>query len=79
MDWKYKHFHQQRSFPASRDAVVEASRRLNIDDSAFLQLLDVRAKKHDRWELRVKDVAARYLKAIGEVVAAVDTMQSPGT
>jgi len=63
----------------SRDAVVEASRRLNIDDSAFLQLLDVRAKKHDRWELRVKDVAARYLKAIGEVVAAVDTMQSPGT
>jgi hypothetical protein len=63
----------------SRDAVVEASRRLNIDDSAFLQLLDVRAKKHDRWELRVNDVAARYLKAIGEVVAAVDTMQSPGT
>jgi hypothetical protein len=63
----------------SRDAVVEASRRLNIDDSAFLQLLDVRAKKHDRWELRVKDVAARYLKAIGQVVAAVDTMQSPGT
>jgi hypothetical protein len=62
----------------SRDAVVEVSRGLNIDDSAFLQLLDVRAKKHDRWELRPKDVAARYLKAIGQVVAAVDTMQSPG-
>jgi hypothetical protein len=61
----------------SRDAVVEVSGRLNIDDSAFLQLLDVRAKKHDRWELRVKDVAARYLKAIGQVAAAVDTMQSP--
>jgi hypothetical protein len=27
MSWKYKHFHQKRSFAASRDAVVEAARR----------------------------------------------------
>lgn len=26
MDWKYKHFHQQRIFPATRDVVVEAAR-----------------------------------------------------
>lgn len=26
MDWKYKHFHQERVFPASRDVVTEAAR-----------------------------------------------------
>lgn len=26
MDWKYKHFHQERIFPASRDEVSEAAR-----------------------------------------------------
>ena len=26
MDWKYKHFHQERVFPASLDLVVEAAR-----------------------------------------------------
>lgn len=63
----------------SRDAVVELSKRLNFSDSAFLQLLDVRAKKTDQKQLRAADVAARYLQAIEQVVAAVDTMQSPGT
>src|SRR5439155_12574664 len=32
----------------SRDAVAELSKKLNFEDSAFLQLLDVRAKKSDR-------------------------------
>jgi len=27
MDWKYKHFHQERTFQASRDDVEEAARR----------------------------------------------------
>src|SRR5438874_511024 len=27
MDWKYKHFHQDRVFPAPRDVVTEAARR----------------------------------------------------
>ena len=26
MDWKYKHFHQERVFPAPRDVVLEAAR-----------------------------------------------------
>lgn len=26
MDWKYKHFHQERFFPAARDVVTEAAR-----------------------------------------------------
>ena len=62
----------------SRDAVVELSKRLNFSDSAFLQLLDVRAKKTDQKQLRAADVAARYLQAVEQVVTAVDTMQSPG-
>jgi hypothetical protein len=63
----------------SRDAVVELSKRLNFSDSAFLQLLDVRAKKAGREQLSATDVASGYLHAIEQVVAAVDTMQSPGT
>jgi hypothetical protein len=62
----------------SRDAVVELSKRLNFSDSAFLQLLDVRAKKIGREQLSATDVAVRYLQAIEQVVGAVDTMQSPG-
>jgi hypothetical protein len=27
MDWKYKHFHQEKTFAASRDVVVDAARR----------------------------------------------------
>jgi hypothetical protein len=27
MDWKYKHFHQERTFAAQREVVVEAARR----------------------------------------------------
>jgi predicted nucleotidyltransferase len=63
----------------SRDAVVELSKRLNFSDSAFLQLLDVRAKKAGREQLSATDVASRYLHTIEQVVAAVDTMRSPGT
>jgi len=61
----------------SREAVADLSKRVKFDDSAFLQLLDVRAKKTDRRELRAKDVAPRYLKAIEQVATAVDTMQNP--
>jgi hypothetical protein len=28
MDWKYKHFHQERVFPTPRDLVFEAARTL---------------------------------------------------
>jgi predicted nucleotidyltransferase len=62
----------------SRDAVLDLSKRLNFSDSSFLQLLDVRAKKAGREQFRAADIAARYLQAIEQVVAAVDTMQSPG-
>jgi len=60
----------------SREAVKELAARLNFDSSAFVQLIDVRAKKADRKQLRAAEVVAKYLSAIEKVAAAVDTMQS---
>ena len=60
----------------SREAIQELASRLNFDPSAFVQLMDVRAKKSDSKQLRAGDVASRYLAAIEKVAAAVDTMQS---
>jgi len=58
----------------SRDAVEELASRLNFDSSAFVQLMDVRAKKSDRKQFRAIDVAGRYLSAIETVTTAVDKM-----
>src|SRR5947209_456930 len=60
----------------SLDAVKELGSKLNFDSSAFVQLIEVRAKKIDRKQLRSADVAACYLDGIEKVAAAVDTMQS---
>lgn len=62
----------------SREAVAELSKKLSFDDSAFLQLLDVRARKSDRSRLRATDVAARYLEAVTTVATAVDGMERAG-
>jgi hypothetical protein len=35
MDWKYKHFHQERIFPASRDVVTEAARTFVAESLAW--------------------------------------------
>jgi hypothetical protein len=58
----------------SRDAVAELSKKMSFDDSAFLQLLDIRAKNSERGRLRASDLAARYLDAITTVATAVDRM-----
>jgi hypothetical protein len=58
----------------SREAVAELSRKLKFDDSAFLQLLDIRGRKSERGKLRSRELAARYLDAIAIVAAAVDAM-----
>jgi hypothetical protein len=60
----------------SLDAVKDLGARLNFDSSAFVQLMEVRAKKLDRKQLRASDVAGRYLSGIEKVAAAVDTMQN---
>ena len=35
MDWKYKHFHQERVFPATRDVVTEAARTFMAESLAW--------------------------------------------
>ena len=60
----------------SREAVAELSNKLKFDDSAFLQLLDIRANKNARGRLRASEVATHYLDAIATVAAAVDGMRT---
>ena len=62
----------------SREAVAELAHRMNFDPSPFVQIMDVRAKTADRKQLRAAEVASKYLQAIEQVTAAVDTMQSSG-
>jgi predicted nucleotidyltransferase len=59
----------------SLDAVKDLASRLNFDASPFVSLIEVRAKKTDRKQLRAADIAAGYLSGIEKVAAAVDTMQ----
>ncbi len=66
----------EQSRKHSREAVEELASRLNFDASPFVQLIDVRAKRVDRKQLRATDVAQRYLSSIEKVANAVDTMQS---
>lgn len=62
----------------SREAVGELAHRMNFDPAPFVQIMDVRAQKADRKQLRSAEVAGKYLAAIEQVTAAVDTMQSSG-
>jgi hypothetical protein len=57
-----------------REAVDTLAKRLAFDPSAFFQLLDLRERKIDKSQLDVADVFARYLTAVEQVTAAVDTM-----
>jgi hypothetical protein len=58
------------------DAVKDLASRMNFDASVFVQLIDVRARKLDRKQIRAAELAAGYLSAIEKVAAAVDKMQS---
>jgi predicted nucleotidyltransferase len=63
----------------SREAVAQLAARVNFEASPLVQLMDVRAGKLDRKQLRAPDVAAEYLNAIEKVAAAVDTMHGSGS
>lgn len=55
-----------------REAIKSLERRLDLDFSAALQVLDARERKADLKNTNLSDLAARYLNAISAVAAAVD-------
>jgi len=59
---------------SKREAVQKLAAKAGFDDSAFLQLFDLRERKVDRKTMNVDDVFARYLKAVERITAAVDEM-----
>ncbi len=60
--------------PSKQEAIRALSTRIRFDPSAFLQLLDIREHKAERKQFDVADVFTRYLAAIQQVTAALDTM-----
>ena len=71
---------QGQPVPATRREAVRAlASLLNFDGSPFEQLLDIREHRADARQFEVREIAARYLAAVEQVTAAVDTMlDSPG-
>jgi hypothetical protein len=57
-----------------REAVQALAAGLGFDASPFEQLLDIREHRADRKQFRAPELAARYLAAVEQVTAAVDTM-----
>jgi hypothetical protein len=65
--------------PASRrDAAAELAQRIHFDSSPFLQLLAIREKRAERKQFDAITIFSRYLAAVEQVAAAVDTMFDPG-
>lgn len=63
---------------SKREAIERLSQRLQLDVSAFHELLDHREKKIDARKLAIEDLFRRYLQTIEQVTAAVDTMLDSG-
>ena len=61
-----------------RETIEQAERRMQVDVSAFKELLDVREKKTSGANLDVHQVFARYLAAIELVSARVDESLARG-
>lgn len=59
---------------SKRETLGVLAKKISLDVSAFLQLLDIREKKAKRKQFEVADVFTRYLAAIQQVIVAVDTM-----
>jgi Nucleotidyltransferase domain len=55
-----------------RDALKSLERRLHLDLSAVLEVLDARERKTDMKNTSISDLVSRYLQAVEQVAAAVD-------
>lgn len=60
-----------------REAIELLSQRIQFESSAFLQVMDIREKNTERKKFDVEELAARYLKGVQEVTAAVDKLLDP--
>lgn len=58
---------------ARRDALEALSKHMGFDTSPLLHVLNARESKSDRSKWDVRDLAARYLTAVEQVTAAVDS------
>jgi len=59
---------------SKREAVEKLAAKAGFDASVFSQLFDLRERKVDRKTVDVDQLFARYLKAVEQITAAVDTM-----
>ena len=59
---------------SKRQALQELAAKSGLDLSAFLQLFDVREHKADPKNLNIDELFSRYLKAVEQLTAAVDSM-----
>jgi predicted nucleotidyltransferase len=71
---------QGQPVPATkRESVKALAALLALDTTPFEQLLDVREHRAEPRQFQVHEVAARYLAAVEQVIAAVDKiLDSPG-
>ena len=59
---------------SKREAVQQLAAKTGLDPGAFLQIFDLREQKIDRKSIDVDELFARYLKAVEQMTAAVDSM-----
>jgi predicted nucleotidyltransferase len=69
----------ERPPETKREIIRLGALRFNFESSPFEEILNLREGKTDTRKLNAKDVAARYLRALEQVTAAVDRMvDAPG-
>ncbi|HEX4484860.1 MAG TPA: nucleotidyltransferase domain-containing protein [Terriglobales bacterium] len=64
---------------SKREAAEGLAARIQFDSSPFMQLLAIRERRAERKQFDPAEIFARYLAAIEQVAAAVDTMFDSGT
>lgn len=55
-----------------RESVKALERRLNLDFSAIIEVLDARERKADLKKININDLVSQYLNAVEKVAAGVD-------
>jgi hypothetical protein len=62
-----------------RDIIERARQRFGIDPAPFNSLLDQREEKIKAKEIEPEELLAAYLKEIGKVIDAVDSLEKAGS